>query len=147
MSFSMSQYDSRKTSKFIRDTMAKVGYARVSISSQNLHLHRTLSVPSQQCEAGDAIEVQDFAQLIDGYALQVLCRTAQPPSLRSLRSRVASSEALFFWETQPPTKTEIKAHNDDNRWTITTDPSSQMHLRRGRNQQEAALARSPGRPR
>ena len=40
MSFSMSQYDSRKTSKFIRDTMAKVGYARVSSVGQSLDVQR-----------------------------------------------------------------------------------------------------------
>ena len=36
----MSQYDSRKTSKFIRDTMAKVGYARVSSVGQSLDVQR-----------------------------------------------------------------------------------------------------------
>ena len=36
----MSQYDSRKTSEFIRDTMAKVGYARVSSVGQSLDVQR-----------------------------------------------------------------------------------------------------------
>lgn len=40
MSFSMSQYDSLRTIQYIRDPMAKVGYARVSSVGQSLDIQR-----------------------------------------------------------------------------------------------------------